>query len=87
MHIFKDSNYKQPEVVSTLYAVWNNRIIQKEMITDVLLKQDFLAWDEQKEKYVDILDKALVWMRSNKIVPTGWGKVINASKSRRYNGF
>ncbi|WP_286388724.1 restriction endonuclease subunit S [Myroides marinus] len=87
IHIFKDSNYKQPEVVSTLYAVWNNRIIQKEMITDVLLKQDFLAWDEQKEKYVDILDKALVWMRSNKIVPTGWGKVINASKSRRYNGF
>lgn len=83
IHIFKDSNYKQPEVVSTLYAVWNNRIIQKEMITDALLKQDFLAWDEQKEKYIDKLDKALGWMRSNKIVPTGWGKVIKASKSRR----
>ncbi|MGL5276639.1 restriction endonuclease subunit S [Myroides sp.] len=83
IHIFKDCNYEQPEVVSTLYAVWNNRIIQKELITDALLKQDFLAWDKQKEKYVDILDKALGWMRSNKIVPTGWGKVIKASKSRR----
>ncbi|SEJ35577.1 Restriction endonuclease S subunit [Myroides marinus] len=83
IHIFKDCNYEQPEIVSTLYAVWNNRIIQKEMITDALLKQDFLAWDEQKEKYEDKLDKALVWMRSNKIVPTGWGKVIKASKSRR----
>lgn len=83
INLFKVTTYKQPEIVSTLYAVWNNRMIQKEMITDALLKQDFLAWDEQKIKYSDVLDKALGWMRANKIVPTGFGSVIKASKSRR----
>lgn len=83
INLFKVTTYKQPEVVSTLYAVWNNRMIQGETPPDSLLIEDFLAWDEQKIKYSDVLDKALGWMRANKIVPTGFGSVIKASKSRR----
>lgn len=78
---FQNDDYKRPEIISTLYAVWNNRIIRKEMITDELLKQDFLAWDEGKAKYKDRLDGALNWMRTEGIVPDGWGKVIE-SKNR-----
>lgn len=77
---FKNSNYEQPEIVSTLFAVWNNRIIRNEMITDALLKKDFLEWDEQKVRYQNRLDDALTWMKNSNIVPTGWGKEIKRIK-------
>lgn len=76
IQIFKDWNYEIPEIVSTLYAVWNNRLIRGEEVNDELLKQDFLSWDEQKSKYKDRLDKALDWMREKEIIPNGWGKLI-----------
>ena len=77
---FKKTNYEKPEIVSTLYAVWNNRIILNQPITDELLKEDFLAWDKQKARYKDRLDGALQWMRDNQFVPEGWGKVIEKKK-------
>ncbi|MGV0978424.1 restriction endonuclease subunit S [Empedobacter falsenii] len=77
---FKNTNYERPEIISTLFAVWNNRIIRNEMITDALLKKDFLEWDEQKVRYENRLDDALVWMRNNNIVPTGWGNEIKSVK-------
>ena len=73
---FKQHSYEQPEIIATLYAVWNNRIIRQEPITDALLKQDFLNWDAQKAKYKDRLDAALQWMREKSIIPDGWGEVI-----------
>ncbi|MGV0938927.1 MULTISPECIES: restriction endonuclease subunit S [unclassified Empedobacter] len=77
---FKNSNYERPEIVSTLFAVWNNRIIRNEMITDALLKKDFLEWDEQKARYENRLDDALAWMRNNNVIPTGWGNEIKRVK-------
>jgi len=77
---FKKWTYDILEIIATLYAVWNNRIINQEPITDDLLKEDFLNWDKQKTKYKDRLDKALKWMRENKIIPDGWGKVIERAK-------
>jgi len=80
--IFENTNYERPEIVSTLYAVWNNRIKRNEAITDHLLKEDFLNWDPGKAKYKDRLDKALEWMRENGIVPNGWGNEIKRSKRK-----
>lgn len=80
INYFKKCDYEQPEIISTLYAVWNNRIIKQEPITDDLLKQDFLNWDAQKIKYKDRLDAALNWMRKEGVVPDGWGKVIEKAK-------
>lgn len=79
--LFENDNYERPEIVSTLYAVWNNRIIRKELVTDELLKKDFLEWDAQKKKYTSRLDKALEWMRQKEIIPDGWGSVIERAKS------
>lgn len=73
---FKHSTWDQCEIIATLYAVWNNRIIQNELINDALLKQDFLDWDKNKVKYKDRLDTALDWMRNNSIIPNGYGKLI-----------
>ena len=77
---FKNTNYERPEIISTLYAVWNNRIIRNEMITDELLKEDFLEWDAQKVKYKDRLDNGLEWMREKGIIPDGWGSEIRRAK-------
>ncbi len=73
---FKNKDMEQCEIVATLYAVWNNRIIREQPINDKLLKEDFLNWDKQKIKYKDRLDGALEWMRNKNIIPTGWGKEI-----------
>ena len=51
-------------------------IKRQENITDELLKEDFLNWGVQKNKYKSRLDDALMWMRDEGIVPDGWGKVI-----------
>ncbi len=80
---FKKSDYEKPEIISTLYAVWNNRIIKQQPITDALIKQDFLEWDENKAKYKDRLDGALAWMRKEWVVPDGWGKVIEKPKTKK----
>lgn len=73
---FLNSKWDQCEIVATLYAVWNNRILNNYQINDMVLKQDFLNWDPQKVKYENRLDDMLVWMRKNDIVPIGWGKLI-----------
>ncbi len=81
---FKKSDYEQPEIVSTLYAVWNNRIILQQEISDDLLIEDFYNWDEQKKKYEhNRLEKALQWMRSKNFVPDGWGNVIEKPKAKK----
>jgi hypothetical protein len=55
------------EIVVTLYAMWNTRIIKHEPITDDLFKPDL---------YKDRLDEKLQWMRNNQIIPDGWGKIV-----------
>lgn len=80
---FKNSSWEQCEIVATLYAVWNNRILKGQEITDELLKTDFLNWDPQKVKYKGRLDKGLAWMKEQKIVPDGWGKVIVENKAKK----
>lgn len=82
---FKNSNYEKPEIISTIYAVWNNRIIRNQQITDELLKQDFLDWDKGKAQYVypkDRVTPAIKWMKEKGFVPNGWGKVIELPKSK-----
>ena len=66
------------EILSTLYAVWNNRIIKQEQITDDLLIADFYAWSTHKADFEETrVRKALNYMRSEGIIPTGWGKYID----------
>ena len=78
---FRSSTWDHCEIIATLYAVWNNRIIRNEVITDDFLKQDFLDWDPNKEKYRDRLNESLVWMRRKEIVPDGWGKLVERPES------
>jgi hypothetical protein len=65
-------------IQTTLYAVWNNRIIKQEQITDDLLIADFYAWSKHKADFEEArVRKALNYMRDNNIIPVGWGKYID----------
>lgn len=65
------------EILSTLYAVWNNRIIKGEQITDDLLISDFYAWSKHKAEFEEArVRKALDDIRIQNIIPTGWGQYI-----------
>lgn len=71
-------NLAGAEILSTLYAVWNNRIIKGEQITDDLLLADFYAWSRHKADFEEIrVRNALDYMRKENIVPIGWGKYID----------
>lgn len=74
---FQNKNWEFCEMISTMYAVWNNRLIRKELFTDDLLKKDFLEWDKEKIKFIDQLDHAIYWIRKEKIEPMGFGEYID----------
>lgn len=66
------------EIISTLYAVWNNRLIKHEPTSDDLLLADFYAWSDHKADFSrDMVLKGLDYMRQEGIIPTGWGKYID----------
>lgn len=66
------------EIVSTLYAVWNNRIIKGQKINDSSILSDFYDWSKHKSDFnKDLVLKALDYMKNNDIIPIGWGKYID----------
>ena len=76
-------NLAEAEILSTLYAVWNNRIIKGEQITDDLLLADFYAWSKHKADFEERrVRKVLDYMRKENIVPIGWGKYIDKKVNR-----
>lgn len=84
INFFKKYDYEQPEIVSTLYAVWNNRLIIGQRIETETLINDFYDWDEAKRKYSkERLVKAIEWMTKENIIPDGWGGYIDKPKSEK----
>mgnify|MGYP001055762814 CR=1 FL=1 len=74
----KSMDLGRAEIISTLYAVWNNRIIKNEPIIDTLLLEDFYAWSKHKLNFNrELVLNGLKYMRKEGIVPTGWGKYID----------
>jgi type I restriction enzyme S subunit len=74
----KAMDLARAEIVSTLYAVWNNRIIKKQPIDDDLLLVDFYDWSDHKADFEqDLVLRALNYMRREGIIPRGWGKYID----------
>ncbi|WP_340153450.1 restriction endonuclease subunit S [uncultured Marivirga sp.] len=81
INLLGNASENQCEIISTLYAVWNDRIIKGEPVADDLLVNDFLNWSERKQKYNEHqLLKALDWMRENGIIPKGFGELIKHKK-------
>ena len=70
---FRKLDTDQCEIVATLYACWNDRILESKSVSDDAIADEFLeAWHEKKRRFArPRLFKALHWMRDNKLVPTG----------------
>jgi len=77
----KKMDLSRTEIVSTLYAVWNNRIIKRQPINDDFLLRDFYDWSAHKSDFSrDLVLRGLNYMRQEGIIPIGWGKYIDKSK-------
>jgi len=73
----------ESEIIATLYAVWNNRIILNQTITDEILIQDFYNWSSRKNQYeINQLTESLKWIKTNNLIPKGFGKEIKTAKAK-----
>lgn len=73
---FKDYDTRQVEAITTLYAVWNDALLDSETPTDDRIIRGVLEeWHpEKKDKFTAAdLKTWLAWMRRNDVVPTGTG--------------
>lgn len=76
IELLRDLTTDQCEIVATLYACWNDMIITDRKISDASVINEFLTnWHPKKQRFQKPrLQKALKWMRDNKLVPDGRGK-------------
>ena len=73
--LFKDLNTEATEAVATLYAVWNDALIDRQQPDDAAIIRGFLQeWHKDKDKFRQAdLQTWLGWMRRHEIVPRGAG--------------
>lgn len=73
--LFKDLNTEATEAVATLYAVWNDALIDGQQPDDAAIIRGFLQeWHKDKDKFRQAdLQTWLGWMRRRGIVPRGAG--------------
>ena len=73
---FKDYDKRQVEAITTLYAVWNDALLDGETPSeDRIIRGVLEEWHpEKKDKFTATdLKPWLAWMRRNGVVPTGTG--------------
>lgn len=82
-NLLHDTTEAQAEIIATLYAVWNNRIIEGKLVTDDDVITGFYNWSKRKQQYSEkqVLE-ALQWLRDNHMEPKGFGKLIKKAKRK-----
>ena len=73
--LFADRNTEEAEIIATLFAVWNDFLIDEITPDDTqIIKEVRENWHESKARFTPVeLTKWLNWMRSNRLVPQGIG--------------
>ena len=87
--LFKDMNTEATEAVATLYAVWNDALIDGQQPDDAAIIRGFLQeWHKDKDKFRQAdLQTWLGWMRRKCIVPRGAGpRTISTSTPSLFEG-
>lgn len=74
--LFKGLTTDQSEIVATLYACWNDMLLQKRAPSDDDIINEFLHhWHPKKSRFSRArLSKAIAWMRDKRLVPSGKGR-------------
>ncbi len=81
--LFKNLDTEQSEIVATLFACWNDLLIEREDITDqLIIKETRNHWHLSKKRFTeDRLHKALAWMKEKNLIPRGIkGHTLNKAK-------
>lgn len=75
IEIFRNKTTKECEAIATLYAVWNDFLIDAKDFSDDDIVNEFRNnWDEVKQDFnANDLRDYLVWMRSKGLIPKGQG--------------
>lgn len=76
IRLLRPLNTDQVEIVSTLFACWNDLLKDPNAkVSDGEIIKEFLTnWHEKKKRFKKVrLEKALAWMKKNKLVPDGSG--------------
>ena len=82
VNLLKKANTEQCEIVATLYACWNDMLIDSREITGKAITEEFYYhWHKEKKRFdKDRLLVAIKWMRDKGLAPTGRGKKTNPNK-------
>lgn len=78
--LLRDATTQQCEIVATLYAVWNDFLLEgKEPTDDEVVNEVLTNWHPEKQRIdEERWLKALDWMREKGLVPRGTGKHTEA---------
>jgi type I restriction enzyme S subunit len=73
--LFADLNTEKAEIVATLFAAWNDFLIDGKTPTDdEIIHEVRENWHESKKRFTpDKLAAWLKWMRKNRLIPQGCG--------------
>lgn len=76
INIFMNYNADQAEIVATLFAAWNDFVIDQRHFSDEELVDEVLNnWNDSKKRFPrDVWLRAIEQMRKNNIIPKGYGK-------------
>lgn len=75
MNLMRPLDTEQSEIVATLYAVWNDLLVDGEDFDDDRIVRGALTeWHKNKEKIPeDRWRRALGWLREKGLIPQGYG--------------
>lgn len=75
LSLTKKFTTEQSEIVDTLYAVWNDFLIEDKKPSDSeIIDEVKNNWHESKKRFSDQrLKKAIQWMTEQNFVPQGYG--------------
>ena len=79
IEIFLPFGSTETEIPITVFAAWNNLLLCGVEITDEnqIIQAARDNWHDSKKKYKpEVFQKAIYWLRENKLVPMGKGKLL-----------
>lgn len=71
--LLRPATTDQSEIIATLFACWNDLLLEEKKITDEMLVKEFLKnWHPNKKQYAKTrLLGAIKWMKEHRLVPAG----------------
>ncbi len=85
--LFANLNTEKAEIVATLFAAWNDFLIDGKTPTDdEIIREVRQNWHQSKERFAPaLLQSWLAWMRSHGLVPKGHGPRTQQQLTLRLN--